>query len=189
MSRLGCVIMLVIGCVALPISAATQPIGQVIEQLRQEQYQGATESLQQLLTDYQQHSVTLPHTSPSTEHKQTPPFNDKDISEQLVLRVHQWQHAWQTKQVDAYLAYYAPNYAPKGMSHNEWQEQRRQRLTQANVIKLTLTQVKVELIDATNARVRFHQDYASDKLSHRTRKTLDLKLINQQWLITAETTS
>lgn len=189
MSHLGWVIMPFIGCVALPISAAIQPIGQVIEQLRQEQYQGATESLQQLLKDYQQHSVALPHTSPSTEQNPPTGFNDKDISEQIVLRVHQWQSAWQTKQVDAYLAYYTPDYAPKGMSHTQWQEQRRQRLTQASFIKLTLTQLKVELIDATSARVRFHQDYESDKLSHSTRKTLDFKRINQQWLITAETTS
>lgn len=187
MSHLGWVIMPVICCVALPISAATQPIGQVIEQLRQEQYQGATENLQQLLTDYQQHSVILPNVESAK--LPSPRFDRKDVAEQLVLRVHQWQSAWQTKQVDAYLAYYAPDYAPKGMSHTEWQEQRRQRLTQANFIKLTLTQVKVELIDATNARVRFHQDYVSDKLSQRVRKTLDVKLINQQWLITAETTS
>lgn len=189
MSYTSSIMVVVICCVALPIQATTQPIGQVIEQLRQEQYQGATENLQQLLTDYQQHSVTLPNTSPSTEQNSPKLFNDKNISEQLVLRVHQWQSAWQTKRVDAYLAYYAPDYAPKGMSHTEWQEQRHQRLTQASFIKLNLTQVKVKLIDATHARVRFHQDYASDKLSQRVRKTLDFKLINQQWLITAETTS
>lgn len=188
MSPLGWVIMPVIFCVALPIHATTQPIGQVIEQLRQEQYQGATENLQRLLKDYQQHNTSLPNTEGSTP-PTSPRLDSKDVAEQLILRVHQWQNTWQAKQVDAYLAYYAPDYAPKGMSNPEWQHQRRLRLTQAGFIRLTLTQLKVELIDASNARVRFHQDYASDKLNHRTFKTLDFKRINQQWLITAETTS
>ncbi len=120
-----------------------------------------------------------------------PPASSKleQSRRQVVEIVMVWAEAWSMQQVDDYLSLYAESYRPPdGMSRSEWSVQRRDRISGPRRIEVGITDLEVEVLDATRARARFQQAYASDRYHDSTRKVLDLVLEGGQWRIQDERT-
>ena len=105
----------------------------------------------------------------------------------VVHAVQAWANAWSNRQVDQYLASYDRSFAtPKGMKFNDWAKERRERITSPKSINVKLSDIRVEMVDEKNAKVRFRQSYRSDRLSSTTSKMLILRKNGTRWLITQE---
>jgi outer membrane protein assembly factor BamE len=98
----------------------------------------------------------------------------------------QWAEAWSARDVEKYLAGYAGNFKPAGMSRAKWEAQRKERIGRAQSIEVKVSDLKIVLRDDSHASATFKQDYRSDAYSDSTRKTLKLEKTGDAWLIVAE---
>lgn len=103
-----------------------------------------------------------------------------------------WAQAWRSKDVNAYLAAYAPEFVPDGVaSRKVWEAQRKQRLSsKQGEITLVLNNLQVQR-DGGEAVVQFEQKYAAKAYKDELLKTLDLRYepAQKRWLITRERTA
>lgn len=113
-----------------------------------------------------------------------PATANKDV-EAAVMR---WAQAWSARNVDAYLAAYASNFATGGLTHPDWEAQRRARITAPTTIDVKISNLAVEQQGDT-ASATFSQTYRSDRHQSTVKKTLKLALQNGQWRIIGETSN
>jgi len=108
--------------------------------------------------------------------------------EQAVLQtVLAWADAWSKQKVETYLAFYAKDFkTPKGEGRPEWEAARRERITSAKKIEVSVDSPKVVLKDENNATVSFRQAYRSDTLKVSSRKTLVMLRTEGRWVIQQE---
>lgn len=100
-----------------------------------------------------------------------------------------WVNAWSAQDVDTYLASYAQEFVPpKRLSRNEWEQDRRIRLHKPSFIKVTLSDVKINLHGKDYAEIKFTQTYQSNTYSDKVKKELLMRKIADKWLITQERT-
>ena len=101
--------------------------------------------------------------------------------------VNGWAQAWSKKDADAYLAYYARDFkTPGGEARDAWEKTRRDRIAAPKSIAVGIDSSKVTLRGSEQASVSFRQTYKSDKLSSKSRKTLELVKADGRWLIREE---
>ena len=99
-----------------------------------------------------------------------------------------WALAWSNRNVEAYLAAYAPDFQPDGgLSRSDWANQRRARIAKPKSISVHLIDPEVETIDAQHVRVVFTQDYQSDTISDKITKSIDMRDVGGSWKIVRET--
>ncbi|MBI4291802.1 MAG: tetratricopeptide repeat protein [Betaproteobacteria bacterium] len=111
----------------------------------------------------------------------------KDAPEEIIKAVRGWAAAWSKKDADAYLSHYAKDFkTPKGEPRGDWEALRRQRISAAKTIEVSIASPKVTMIDNNNASVTFRQSYRSDSLKAMSTKTLTLVRTNGKWLIRQE---
>ena len=119
----------------------------------------------------------------------------KDSAKNLELRrkktvestIKQWANSWSLKDVEAYIASYAPEFKPsRGLSRTAWEKGRRKRLSNPAFIKITLSDIRVDFREEGLAKVTFEQEYQSDTYSDKVNKEMTVKMINNEWLITRE---
>lgn len=100
-----------------------------------------------------------------------------------------WAQAWSGQDVDAYLSFYARDFSPSGgLSRAVWEASRRQKVAAPEFIKVTVTDLVVEMLGSDHAQAVFTQIYQSDTYGDRVKKTLLMKIENDRWLITQEET-
>ncbi len=105
----------------------------------------------------------------------------------VVTAVSNWAQAWSEQDVTAYLSHYAPNFDPPGeLSRNDWEQQRRSRLSKPKLIEVKVSEPKVSFNGAGSAVVRFRQHYKSDTIDSTGYKTLTMTKSDQGWLIVRE---
>ena len=117
--------------------------------------------------------------------KITPPASGGEATE-VVAALNAWAQAWAQRDLDGYLAAYSPEFTPRGLSREDWEKQRRQRVGQRKSIRLSLKDVHIRQVDENRAEVTFKQAYKSGKYRDRGTKVLDLARIDGKWLIEAE---
>ena len=122
--------------------------------------------------------------APTKSSPVNPAMANKDV-EAAVMR---WAQAWSARNVDAYLAAYSSNFATDGLTHKEWEAQRRARITAPATIDVKISKLKVEQQGDT-ASATFNQAYRSDRHQSTVTKTLKLALQSGQWRIISETTN
>jgi len=99
-----------------------------------------------------------------------------------------WAKAWSSKNVDVYLSYYAADFQPEGGgSRAQWEAQRRERVAKPSRINVRALSPQVSRIDAHRVRVSFIQDYTSDTISDKVKKTVELSNSSGSWKIVRET--
>lgn len=109
--------------------------------------------------------------------------------QQVIASVQGWAQAWTSKNVNAYLAAYDRDFRPpKKQNFNAWAKERRERITAPKSINVKVSDFKVEFTSETSAKVRFRQNYHSDRLSSNTGKTLIMQKSGGRWLIREERT-
>ncbi len=102
--------------------------------------------------------------------------------------VNGWAKAWSSKNVDAYLAYYARDFkTPGGEARADWEKGRRARISAPKTIAVTVEAPMVNLAGDSQASVTFRQGYQSDRIkSTTTTKTLVLAKSDGRWRIQQE---
>lgn len=108
-------------------------------------------------------------------------------SEKILKTVRNWAAAWASKDVKAYLGYYAKGFkAPNGEARGEWEKGRAQRINAPKKIEVGVESPKVSIKDDNSATVTFRQAYRSDHLNVSSTKTLVLIKTDGHWLILQE---
>ncbi|HXV08102.1 MAG TPA: DUF4440 domain-containing protein, partial [Burkholderiales bacterium] len=98
-----------------------------------------------------------------------------------------WAQAWAAKDVERYLASYAPTFKPPGgQSRKAWEKQRRERISGPRSIQVAIRGVEVHQQDGDRAVATFRQDYRADSYQDSVRKTLELVRDGDRWLIVEE---
>ena len=116
-----------------------------------------------------------------------PTATGADEEQNITNAVNNWAKAWSSKDLDKYFASYADNFKPaKGESRKAWEASRKDRVSKPANISVELTNQKVVLEGADNAKVSFKQTYSAGGKPIRTNKTLVLKKTNGAWLIEQE---
>ena len=145
---------------------------------------GATAATAPSATESSTNAASSSKAAPSPSESPTDP--EKGILE----TVRAWAQAWSKQDVDAYLSFYAADFkAPKGESRADWEQQRRARVGGPSRIKVALRDIKVVRRDESHAAVIFQQSYRSDRFQGRTRKTLELVRVGNDWRILEEVVS
>ena len=109
--------------------------------------------------------------------------------EAVDLAANNWAKAWSAQDVDTYLASYAREFVPpKRMSRTAWEKERRKRLLKPGFIKITLSDMKINLHGKDYAEVRFTQSYQSDTYGDKVKKEILMRKVENNWLITQERT-
>lgn len=110
-----------------------------------------------------------------------------DVSVESAIDV--WAQAWRSKNINAYLSAYSPEFVPEGLpSKSAWEAQRKKRLSpQQGKISLDITNVSVTR-DGDTAVATFTQKYAAKAYRDEVVKRLQLKLdaASNRWLIVRE---
>ena len=98
-----------------------------------------------------------------------------------------WAEAWKAADIGAYLSSYAPDYQPaRGMSHEDWVTQRKQRLARAGQIELFLSPEEVREMNNHQVELIFQQTYKSPRYQDKVRKRILMIKENGRWLIARE---
>ncbi len=98
-----------------------------------------------------------------------------------------WAKAWSARDVDAYLAQYAPDFAPEGgLSRAAWEAQRRDRITRPTRIGVRALNAELVKVGDDRVRVTFVQEYQSDTFSDQVNKVLEYKSTGSGWKIVRE---
>jgi len=110
-----------------------------------------------------------------------------DNTAEVMKTVDDWAQAWSKKDADAYLGYYAKDFTtPGGEARDAWEQGRRSRIDAPKSIAVGIESAKVTMRNPEQASVSFRQTYKSDKLSTKSRKTLELVKADGRWLIKEE---
>lgn len=99
-----------------------------------------------------------------------------------------WRQAWSSRDSDAYLSFYSPNFTPAdGQKRADWAAARRKNLASRPSIKVEVREIHVERIDDRQLRLAFVQDYAAGSYRE-TAQPKTLRLVRQEgkWLIAEE---
>jgi len=109
-------------------------------------------------------------------------------TEELLKTVTAWAKAWSSRDVNAYLSFYGPDFkTPGGEARHAWEAERRRRITSPKSIEVLVDSPKAS-INANIATVSFRQSFRSDTLKVNSSKTLVLVRSNGKWLIQQERT-
>lgn len=114
------------------------------------------------------------------------PVAKVDPTKEVLARVEGWAAAWSAKDVRGYLAAYAPEYAPQGMSREAWEKQRSDRISKPKVIEVVLSDISASMQDDSHAVIVFTQSYRSDAYRDVVQKTLSMVKRDGVWLIANE---
>ena len=133
--------------------------------------------------------VTVATAVPTPEPKPAPekPAAAKPAGAELIEAVQAWAKAWSSKDVDAYLAFYANDFkTPNGEPRDDWAKGRRQRISGPKSIAVTIDTPKVSVAGDGQASVTFRQGYRSDVIKSTSTKTLVMVKSDGRWLIQQE---
>jgi murein L,D-transpeptidase YafK len=110
---------------------------------------------------------------------------DAPIRAAFIQFLNDWQTAWESKDIDKYMEFYAPNF--KG--RNEWKDQKANTFANAGDINVKISDVKWNGSGGNRFTLRFRQDYSSDVFSNSGIKTLRLVGCPGSFKIESETWS
>ena len=129
-----------------------------------------------------------PDPAPPSPASQEIVAHDPAVETQPIIEtVQAWLRAWSSRDADAYLGFYAPDFRlPQGTTRHDWQTLRRERLRGPRFIKVQVRDLEVTLLDEAMARVSFRQFYRSNRYRDETDKVLVLTKRNAQWRILEE---
>jgi uncharacterized protein (TIGR02266 family) len=101
--------------------------------------------------------------------------------------VNDWADAWSAGDVERYLSFYSPNFTPaNGLTLRQWQASRAERLSSPQHIRVSITALELEVLDADSMQATFFQNYRSDRFEDTVRKRLRLSLKDGAWRILEE---
>ena len=125
----------------------------------------------------------LPQTPPSTKHQGT---NSQKVIAAVTQHIQSWAKAWSEQNIQAYFSSYAPGYAPKNLSAQQWRSMRTQRITAPRTISVKVKDFKFDLYNEKLVTVVLTQVYQSNVLTSSVVKQLRLIRYKEGWKIVNE---
>ena len=122
-----------------------------------------------------------------TEKASAASAEEAELTQAATQALQMWAQAWEKKDMDRYVKSYVPGFTPSdGKSHAEWVKDRQDRILSKGQIKIQISQVEATLVNKNTIKLRYRQNYQSDKLKVSSVKLIEMKLQDQRWLITKE---
>ena len=117
-----------------------------------------------------------------------PAADPATVSKNLIDRTNAWVQAWQSKDVNAYIAFYSPMFKPEQGSYEAWETNRRERLRSAARIEIQVSDIQVvpSFDDPNVYDLTFVQRYRSNNYQEQSKKTLTWKSHGGKWQIVRE---
>ena len=110
----------------------------------------------------------------------TPAAAEREVAEALRA----WTAAWASRDIAAYLAFYAPEFEPAdGASRAAWEAARKRALGRAAEVRLALSNERFTAGGSSQVTAEFRQNYASATYRDEVDKTLVWKNAGGRWLI------
>lgn len=104
-----------------------------------------------------------------------------------ILRLQSWVNTWMSQKPNDFLANYSAEFSPEnGETQKDWIARKRQELQNASFIKVSLTEIKINVNADNTVTTNFKQQYESNRSSFVTNKTLTLRKNKHDWLIISE---
>lgn len=108
---------------------------------------------------------------------------------ELAKPLSDWQNAWQSQDIEAYLAAYSADFSPaNGMPHAAWVQNRRDRVLAPKQIRLSVEQVSFSETTPGRAESRFIQNYRNGRYADQSEKRIGWVKQDGRWLIESEST-
>lgn len=121
--------------------------------------------------------------------QQVAAFGDPaEVSKSLIDKTKAWARAWENKDLNSYIAFYAPNFKPEEGSYEAWVSNRRDRITKAQGIDIEISDLLViPSFDKPNEyEISFVQDYRAKLYQERSKKVLTWQENKGVWQIIRE---
>jgi ketosteroid isomerase-like protein len=113
------------------------------------------------------------------------PSAARDSLTQARTAIDAWAQAWSRQDVNAYVATYASDFAPPGLSRSAWIDMRRKQILGPKSISIGVDNLRATAQGDTVV-AEFDQIRRADGAVIRSRKTLELVKTGSHWLITKE---
>ena len=111
-----------------------------------------------------------------------------EVSKNLISKTNAWAKAWENKDVNSYIAFYAPSFKPEDGSYEAWVSNRRERISKAQEIDIEISDMQVipSFDNPDEYEISFVQDYKAKNYQERSRKVLTWKDNKGVWQIIRE---
>jgi hypothetical protein len=134
---------------------------------------------------------TAPSSSsqPPAAAAQTVPLASPAISreDEVRLMVKTWLEAWNNKNLNQYMSYYANNFrSDKGQNYTAWKNHKANLFRVYKTINVRASNMSITFKNDQSAEITFRQDYRSDWTRDNGIKTLKVVKQNGRWLIISE---
>lgn len=107
-------------------------------------------------------------------------------STELNQWIEDWRHAWETKDLETYIAKYGDDFRSLNMNKDQWREHKSKLNEQYKSISVRLSRPAI-FMDRDQTVIRFLQEYTSDQHSDFGEKILYVKKTEQGYKIVGET--
>lgn len=114
-------------------------------------------------------------TIPAKMAPQVKPAVTSVVPDKVTTTLQAWAAAWSAQAVDMYLSFYHQDFIEPGMSRQQWENLRRQRLKAPRWIKVSLSNIKVLEQTDDQTVVSFQQHYQSNSYRDNGFKKVTLK--------------
>ncbi|MEM7583908.1 MAG: hypothetical protein AAF560_11045 [Acidobacteriota bacterium] len=112
--------------------------------------------------------------------------NTTAVIAEVERQVRAWAVAWSEQNPEDFIACYAADYSPSGLTREQWEAQRRVRIRAPAQIHVQTRELDVKVLDASTAEATFHQEYETDTKHLFTWKTMRLERQSEGWRIVSE---
>ena len=107
-------------------------------------------------------------------------------AQELLNTAEGWRKAWSEQDIEAYFAFYSPNFAPEKKTLEQWKSYKKKVIANKSYIKVAVTNVSIKFNDDKEAFVEFDQRYESDRLTSEDHKLLIMEKNGPRWQIIKE---
>ncbi|MCF7886114.1 MAG: L,D-transpeptidase family protein [Candidatus Marinimicrobia bacterium] len=112
----------------------------------------------------------------------------QEIEPELKEFVNRWQKAWESKNIDSYIEFYASEFESGEFDRQSWYQDKKEKFNKSENIKIETSNYKINSPDEYVWNVTFRQIYNSGRYSDRGNKLLVIKgrpgnfnIINEKW--------
>ena len=114
------------------------------------------------------------------------PEQGGEIRADLEEFIRLWELAWESQDIDRYMAFYSRDYQGMGRDYDAWRTYKRRLTQQYEYIRVELSRLHIVQHDGELVAT-FEQEYQSDRFLARSSKRLYLRLEAGSWKIIRET--
>ncbi len=139
-------------------------------------------------TDAAPAALSRDTSSGAPEPPEPPPATPEVLEIKATVRA--WARAWSARDAEAVLAFYSPSFlVPDGMRRATWEQLRRERIENPELLSVTVEDLAAERTGEVSATARFLQVYDTPGYRVWVMKTLELASESGRWRIVDELAS